>query len=375
MKIRHLLSCACFLLLTSCALPTGKPAPERLTLTPVSFSDLEGWQKDAPALAFAAFQRSCAALASKPSGIAGKSINWKEACATAKRTDISDSAARAYFEHTFRPYAVTGQDGADGLFTGYYVPELRGSLQREGIYQTPLYASPADKIDVDLGLFKTDLKGQHLTGKVANGKLVPYDDRAAITQGSLSNRAQVLAWVDDPISLFFLQVQGSGRIRLTDGTIMPVGYDGANGRAYVAIGHMLADKNEIARPVTMPAIREWLAMHPDRAAEIMNANPSYVFFRHTPSEAVMGAEGVALTAGRSLAVDPSFMPLGMPLWLNTTDGQGSPLQRLMIAQDTGGAIKGSVRGDFFWGAGDTAATQAGAMQSRGRYYVLLPEGG
>ena len=362
-------------MLAACALPTGKPAPERLTLTPVAFSDLDGWQKDAPASALAAFQHSCAVLANKPSQIAGKSVSWKEACAAAKKTDSSDTAARAYFERTFRPYAVTGQDGAEGLFTGYYVPELRGSLQREGAYQTPLYASPVDKVDVDLGAFKPDLKGQHLTGKVASGKLVPYDDRAAIAQGSLANRAQVLAWLDDPVSLFFLQVQGSGRVRLTDGTVMPVGYDGANGRAYVAIGHVLADKNELARPVTMPAIREWLATHPNHAAEIMNANPSYVFFRHTPSDAVMGAEGVALTAGRSLAVDPSFMPLGMPLWLNTTDGQGSPLQRLMIAQDTGGAIKGSVRGDFFWGAGDTAATQAGAMQSRGRYYVWLPEGG
>ena len=362
------------LLLTSCALPVGKPAPEQITLTPVSFSDLDGWQKDAPAAALTAFQRSCTALSGKTSEIAGKTVRWKEACAAAKKTEANNTAARAYFEHSFSPYAVTRSDGADGLFTGYYVPELRGALQREGAYQTPLYARPTDKVDVDLGTFKADLKGQHITGKVENSKLVPYDDRAAITQGSLTKRADVLAWVDDPVSLFFLQVQGSGRIRLTDGTIMPVGYDGANGRAYVAIGHVLKDTGELAPPVTMPSIRAWLAAHPDRAQDILNTNPSYVFFRRTPNEGVIGAQGVALTAERSLAVDPSFLPLGVPLWLDTTDGQNTPLQRLMIAQDTGGAIKGGVRGDVFWGAGDVAAAEAGAMQSKGRYYVLLPEG-
>jgi membrane-bound lytic murein transglycosylase A len=365
------------LALSACAIAPIKPAPEHLTLTPSSFSDLDGWQKDSQLPALTAFQRSCAVLTTKPDtaslGIAGKVAAWQWACVEAQRTPATDEAAKIYFETWFRPYAAAGNEGAYGLFTGYYTPELRGALQRGGAFQTPLYARPADKIDVDLGAFKADLKGQHITGKVHNNTLVPYDDRAAITQGALADRAQILVWIDDPIGAFFLEIQGSGRVRLTDGSLLPVGYDGANGRAYVAIGRVLADRGDLPRPVTMPAIRAWLAAHPARAQEIMNLNPSYVFFRRLPSDDAVGAEGVALTPTRSLAIDPDFLPLGVPVWLDTTDGQGAPLQRLMIAQDTGGAIKGPVRGDVFWGAGNEAEMQAGSMQSRGRIYILLPK--
>jgi len=373
-------SCKFFILallfvLASCVTPPL--APEHLTLTPVGFTDLPGWQHDQPAAALAAFQHSCATLTKQSGntsmGIAGKTVNWQWACAAAAKISANDNAARAYFEEWFRPYAASGNDGDYGLFTGYYVPELQGSLQRGGMFQTPLYARPADKIDVDLGAFKTELKGQHITGKVAGQKLVPYDDRAAIAKGSLADRAQPLVWLSDPVDAFFLEIQGSGRIHLTDDSIFSVGYDSANGRAYIAIGRVLADRNDIPRPVTMPAIKTWLATHPQQAQEIMNLNPSYIFFRRLPGEDIIGAEGVALTSERSLAVDTSFVPLGVPVWLDATDGQGVPLQRLMIAQDTGGAIKGAVRGDFFWGAGDRAAMQAGLMQSRGRYYLLLPK--
>ncbi|MDR3423529.1 MAG: murein transglycosylase A [Alphaproteobacteria bacterium] len=351
------------LALASCALPPEKV--ERLTLAPVSFADLSGWQNDSLAPALAAFRRSCAALTVKTKA--------REACATAEKTEMTDDAARAYFENWFQPYAVAGTDGVDGLFTGYYMPELNGSLTRGGAFQTPLYERPADMITVDLGAFKSDLKGQRIVGKIQQRKLVPYDDRAEITSGSLVRRAQVLAWTDDPIGAFFLQIQGSGLIRLTNGKLLPVGYDGANGRAYVAIGRALKDRGDLPSPVTMPAIRAWLAAHPDKAQEILNLNPSYVFFRRLPNENAVGAESVALTPLRSLAVDPQYLPLGTPVWLDTTDGQGAVLQRLMIAQDTGGAIKGPVRGDVYWGTGVSAAAQAGAMQSRGRYYVLLPK--
>jgi len=217
------------------------------------------------------------------------------------------------------------------------------------------------------------LSKQSIVGKVDGSKLVPVDDRATIAKGSLSGRAQVLVWLDDPIGAFFLEVQGSGRVRLTDGSILPVGYDGANGRAYVAIGKALADRGDLQRPVTMPAIRSWLSAHPAQTQQAMNINPSYVFFRRLPNDNVLGAQGVALTPTRSLAVDPAYVPLGVPVWLDSVDSRGATLRRLLIAQDTGGAIKGAVRGDFFWGAGDEAATQAGAMQSRGRYFLLLPK--
>ena len=362
--------------LTSCAVVPEQGA-ERVALTPVPFADLDGWSKDSPAAALTAFQHSCAALANKNGaasmGIAGQVTSWQAVCAAAKKIPATDEIARVYFEEFFRPYAVEGRDGDVGLFTGYYMPELRGSLRREGAFQTPLYAAPEDKIEVDLGAFKADLKGQHIVGKLRKNALVPYDDRAAIAQGSLTERAKPLAWIDDPIGAFFLEIQGSGRLRLTDGSLLPVGYDGANGRAYTAIGRVLADRGNIDRPVTMPAIRAWLAAHPAQAQEAMNLNPSYVFFRRLSSEDAIGAQGVALTPQRSLAVDRDFLPLGVPVWVDTTDGRGEVLQRLMVAQDTGGAIKGTVRGDFFWGVGDEAAAQAGAMQSRGRAFILLPK--
>jgi membrane-bound lytic murein transglycosylase A len=246
-------------------------------------------------------------------------------------------------------------------------------LKKTKHYHVPLYARPRDLINVDLGLFRPEWKGQHIAGKVAKTQLVPYDDRTEIEKNSLHGRTHVFLWVDDPIDAFFLAIQGSGRVRLPNGRFVRVGYDGANGRAYVAIGRVLAEMDEIEKPVTMQKIRAWLATHPGRAQEIMNKNPSYVFFRRITGDGPIGAEGVALTPRRSVAVDPAFVTLGVPLWLDASDGNGASVERLMIAQDTGGAIKGPVRGDFFWGAGQDAEAEAGAMQSKGRYYILLPK--
>jgi len=365
------------LALAACAIQPQKPAVEHLNLTRVSFADLAGWEKDASVDALMAFKKSCPILTHKPAdaslGIVGKNANWHGICLAAAQTAQTNDEARAFFEENFFPYVVANKDETEGLFTGYYVPELRGSLQRGSTFQTPLYARPTDMVAVDLGVFKNDLKGQHIVGKVADNNLIPYDDRATIVENSLANRAQPIVWIDDPVGAFFLEVQGSGHIRLTDGSVFSVGYDGTNGRAYVAIGRVLADRGELPRPVTMPSIRAWLAANPDRAQDVMNVNPSYVFFRRLSSDEVIGAEGVGLSPQRSVAVDPAFIPLGLPLWLDTIDGQGASFQHLMIAQDTGGAIKGPVRGDVFWGAGFDAERQAGAMQSRGRYYVLLPK--
>ncbi|MDR3450439.1 MAG: murein transglycosylase A [Alphaproteobacteria bacterium] len=361
---------------SSCALFEEKPR-DHLSLAEMSFADLDGWSGNAPLQALDAFRVSCGEIAHKnvngTLGVGGSVAVWQRACVAATLAPQTEDGARAYFEQYFTPYAASGNDGDEGLFTGYYTPQLQGSLTQIGAFQTPLYQRPSDLIAADLGAFKQDLKGQRIVGKVSGSNFVPYDERAEIARGSLATRAPVLAWVDDPASAFFLEVQGSGLVRLTDGSIMPVGYDAANGRAYVAIGRVLADKGAIDKPVTMPGIRAWLAAHPDQAQQIMNANPSYVFFRRLPDNQILGAEGVALTPGRSLAVDPAFVPLGAPLWLDTVDGQGASLRRLMVAQDTGGAIKGPVRGDVFWGAGEDAAMQAGAMQSRGRYYLLLPK--
>jgi membrane-bound lytic murein transglycosylase A len=359
--MKHFLIFGFLFLLAACA---ETPA---FQLSSASFNDLPGWNNDRQSEALSAFARSCAKLAGK----SGK-YNWRTPCAALVASmPADDAAARAFFERYFTPYSVNGGD--DGLFTGYYEAELHGAPEMTGQYRVPLYTRPDDLISVDLGLFKDELNGKHIVGKVSKTELIPYDDRAAIANSSLNGRARPIVWVDDPVDAFFLEVQGSGQVKLADGSVMRVGYDGANGRAYVAIGKALADMGELQKPVTMQAIRGWLAAHPDRAQEIMDLNPSYVFFRRIEGDGPIGAEGVALTSERSMAVDPSYISLGTPVWLDTSSPEGAPLRRLMIAQDTGGAIKGAVRGDFFWGAGETAEREAGAMQSRGRYFVLLPK--
>jgi membrane-bound lytic murein transglycosylase A len=311
-------------------------------------------------------RRSCPSLAKKP--------DWAKPCAAlAALPDGDDQAVRGFFETWFGPYAVSDNGKDEGLFTGYYEAELQGTAERRGRYQTPIYARPRDLIAVDLGDFKPEWQGKHLAGKLVGQNLKPYDDRAMIAEGSLAERAPALAWVDDPVDAFFLAVQGSGRVRLEDGRVLRIGYDGANGRDYVAIGRKLAESGELQKPVTMQGIRSWLAAHPDRADEVMNLNPSFVFFRVLQGDGPVGAEGVALTPRRSLAVDPAFVPLGAPVWLDTQDSDNAPLRRLMIAQDTGGAIKGVVRGDVFWGFGAEAEAKAGSMQSQGRTYLLLPK--
>jgi membrane-bound lytic murein transglycosylase A len=346
-------------LLSACAAPSER---DHLTLTQVDFADLPGWNADHQSEAIPALLRSCA-------------HRKTPACAALKQVPAgNDAAARAYFEHWFCAYAAAGEDGSEGLFTGYYEASLHGSLKQTKRFNTPLFAKPSDLVTADLGTFNNEWKGRRLTGKVEKQKFVPYDSRGAIGDGKLNKRARALLWVDDPVDAFFLAVQGSGRVRMTDGSVVHVGYDDANGRTYVPIGRILGLMKKIDPPVTMEKIRAYLAQHPGDADEIMNLNASYVFFKVIKGPGPIGAEGVALTPKRSLAVDPSFVRLGTPLWLDSEDADGAPLQRLMIAQDTGGAIKGAVRGDFFWGYGTDAAAKAGAMQSRGHYYLLQPVG-
>jgi len=361
--LNFFLLCPC-LFLISCAgwieEGTGKAQ-----YTEVSYEDLDGWRKDTPREALDAFKRSCARIA--------KRKDWKDVCVEAQKTPNTDDAARAYFERAFIPYALSGDDGGDGLFTGYYVPELRGSIRKKGQYKTPLYAVPDDLILVNLGDFSEELKGKKILGKVQKSKLVPYDKRAAIAKGSLVHRGKPIVWVDDPVDAFFLEIQGSGRVHLENGKYLLLGYANKNGHAYTSIGRAMADRGDLPRPVTMEAIRKKLAENPKEARETMDLNASYVFFRRMPGLEVVGAQNVELTPKRSLAGDRRFVPLGAPIWLDTKDGKGADFKHLMVAQDTGGAIKGAVRGDVFWGSGVEATEQAGSMQSRGRAYILLPK--
>jgi membrane-bound lytic murein transglycosylase A len=379
----------CLALLACAAEP---PAPEplpRFELRPISFEQLPGWRADDPREALGAFRRSCAKLAQRdpatamgPDPLFGQVGDWQRVCTdAAAAAGSSADQARAFVEDRFSPYLVVDGASAEGLFTGYYEPLLNGSRQFGGRYTVPLYRPPDDLLRVDLGRFNPELAGYAIYGRITGREFVPYHSRGDITSGALADRGLELLWVDDPIDKFFLQIQGSGQVRLDDGSLIRIGYAGQNGHPYRAIGRDLIEIGALGREdVTMPAIRDWLEAHPEYAVQIMARNRSYIFFEErpelAPDEGPLGAEGVPLTAGRSLAVDPRYIPFGVPVWLDTTapwpEGDG-PLRRLMIAQDAGGAIKGVVRGDVFWGAGERAEAIAGHMKSRGRYAVLLPK--
>ncbi len=285
-------------------------------------------------------------------------------------------AARWFFERWFVPHKIITDSQAPGLFTGYYEAELNGAWRKTKKFNVPIYARPKNLIAVDLGQFSPELKGKRIAGQIRGNRLIPYHTRKKIDGGVLQGKGLELLWVDSAIDAFFLHVQGSGRVRMRDGTIVRVGFAAKNGRPYVAIGRVLIKRGDIPKEkMSMQSIRTWLTTHSREAASIMAENPSYIFFRRLKNTNPIGAMGVGLTAGRSLAVDRAYIPLGAPLWLDTHDPLQArrPLRRLVIAQDTGSAIKGPVRGDVFWGFGRQAAQRAGHMKARGTYYLLLPK--
>jgi membrane-bound lytic murein transglycosylase A len=352
------------------AQPAQPPAPVPL-MTPTTFSALPGWDQDDLRQAMPAFLQSCRGLASK--------ADWKAVCAAGRALDASDAAAvRRFFESRFVPNLVRAADGLDtGLITGYYEAMLYGSRRRGGAYQTPLYRVPDDLLTVDLGSVYPQLKNMRLRGRLSGKTVVPYSSRAEIARAPFSGKE--LVWVNDPVEAFFLEVQGSGRVQLDTGETVRVAYADQNGHPYKAIGRWLVEQKELtAEQATAQGIRAWIAANPGRRQELFNVNPSYIFFREEklpdPSLGPKGALGVPLTPGRSVAIDPSFIPLGAPLFLATTEaGSDIPIQRLMMAQDTGGAIRGAVRADFFYGFGPDAMDRAGKMKQRGQVWVLLPK--
>jgi membrane-bound lytic murein transglycosylase A len=361
--------------------PPVAPPPAKLVLAPASFVDLPGWADDRHAEFLPAFARSCARLARVPdgreTGLGARAADWRRPCAQAAAIAAGDNAAaKRFLETAFRPFLASDEAGGpDGLFTGYYEPELRGSAMRGGNFTIPLRARPNDLVTVDLGEFRPELRGQRIAGSVENGALRPYPTRAGINQGAIDNRTNVLVWVDDPVDAFFLEIQGSGRVVMPDGRVTRLGFAAQNGQPYVAIGRTLIERGALTREtVSMQSIRAWLAANPAQARAVMETNPSYVFFRVVEGDGPLGSEGVALTPGRSLAVDRAHLAMGLPLWLDAADPL-EPTQRIrraMMAQDTGGAIRGAVRGDVFWGAGTDAAERAGKMRSPGRYWIFLP---
>lgn len=368
------------------------PKPEdELSLRPATFTMLDGWQSDDIRPAIRAFARSCKAMLRRdddkmvgPDGRMGTIGQWRNVCEMAVSLDVDalrKEDARAFFESDFKPYLSGNANNPEGLFTGYYEPELRGSLTREGPYQTPIYLKPDDMISVDLGDFSDELKGKKLVGRLTGSNLKPYFDRAAIEQGALSGRDLEMVWVDDAVDAFFLQIQGSGRVVLPDNSVLRIGYAATNGHPYFAIGRELIERGALTREtVSLQTIRKWLHDNPGEADGVMNTNASFVFFRplqtdpNDPTAGPLGSQGVALEPGRSLAVDRRFHAMGVPVWVETRDPMNADrsFNRMMIAQDTGGAIRGPVRGDIFFGPGEDAALFAGHMNRKGQKYVLLP---
>ena len=382
---RGLALLAAALLLAGCG-EAGKPPKPALALRPVTFAELPGWTADHQAEAVPALQRSCARFAKLPAersvgpaGLAGTIAEWQPLCAALASLPAGDEAARGFLETWFVPFVAASSAGGDGLFTGYYETELRGSREHDDAHPAPLYRLPDDLVTVELGDFRADYKGESIVGRVDGHRFKPYYSREAIAGGALAGRGYELLWVEDPIEAFFMEIQGSGRVELPDGSRVRVGFAGTNGQAYYPIARALLENGTFKKgEASMQKLDAWLRAHPADAQALMNRNRSYVFFREITGDGPIGAQGVALTAGRSLAIDPSYLALGMPLWLDTTWPRdtpqgGQPLQRLMVAQDTGGAIKGPVRGDVFWGTGAPALAIAGSMQQPGRYFLLLPK--
>jgi membrane-bound lytic murein transglycosylase A len=351
--------------------PSGKPPATVSALRASSWSEIPGWRDDDPQLAWSAFLASCGTLKNQAA--------WQSVCGAAAALPRARNDLYRFFETSFTPYQVINPDGSDsGLITGYYEPLLRGSRKRTAVYRYPLYAVPDDLLIIDLGELSPELKNMRLRGRVEGRRVVPYYSRAQIEQGTAQVAGKEIVWVDDPVELFFLQIQGSGRIKLDSGEIILIGYADQNGHPYRSIGRMLVDRGDLPlERASMQGIKAWAKKNPDKLQDLLNYNASYVFFRELPRDlpGPLGALGLPLTARRSIAVDPRFVPLGAPLFLATTwPNSTRPLNQLMLAQDTGGAIRGAVRGDFFWGFGDEAAALAGRMRQSGKMWVLLPNG-
>jgi membrane-bound lytic murein transglycosylase A len=367
--------------------PPSMPAPPvapslPAAYAPVAWSALPGWNDDRVEEAWTAFRAGCAAL------VASTTTRelWQAPCSAASSVAATDPrAVREFFEGHFSPFRVIAADGSDtGTITGYYEPLLAGSRIRSQRYDVPLYAPPDDLLVIDLAELYPELRDKRLRGRVDGRRVIPYWPRAEIENGHAPVAGKELVYVDDPVEAFFLQIQGSGRVRLAEGGILRVGYADQNGHPYRSIGRLLVERGELPlERASMQGIRDWGRRNPQKLGPLLDENPSYVFFREVPAPAPgsldaaidgpIGTLGVPLLRERAIAVDPRAVPLGAPVFLATTYPLSTrPLERLVLAQDTGGAIRGAVRADYFWGFGDDAGREAGRTKQEGRMWILWP---
>ncbi len=378
---------ATFLLLTACTTgtisPTLPPSQPTETVTPPSdkpltksthkhaqWSALTGWADDDLLPAWQAFLKSCTVLS--------KQSVWKENCKMAALLQKpNNKTLRNFFESYFTPYQIINTDNSEeGLVTGYYEPLLKGSRKPSKRYRYPIYAAPSELLTIDLGAAYPELKDLRLRGRLDGRKVVPYYSRAEIMSNPKILNGYEILWVEDEVELFFLHIQGSGRIVFDNGEIMKIGFADQNGHPYNSIGKFLVQRGELPlEKASMQGIKQWGQQNPSKLPELLQQNARYVFFRELPSDlsGPIGALGVPLTAGRSIAIDPLSIPQGAPVFLTTTwPNTNKPLNRLMVAQDVGSAIKGGIRADFFWGFGHEAGNQAGKMKQSGKMWVLMP---
>ncbi len=364
----------------------NKPS-EQPIITPVSYQDLPDWGNRTIKQSFKVFRKSCKVLVKKDpkqsldTNILNLTVkDIQPACRKALSIHkINAKQAANYFKTWFQPIEVRKPDhNPEGLFTGYYSPLLHGSLKKTDKYNVPLYALPKSLVRVHLSKFDTELGKKTLVGRIKSNEVIPYYDREAINKGALK-KASVLAWLDNRVDRLFLEIQGSGIIQLENGKRLSVGYAGQNGQPYTALAGVLIQEGLMTRDnASMQAIRSYFIKHPEKVDEYLHQNKSFVFFEDLKQKAALGAQGIPITPGYSMAVDRRYVPLGLPIWLSTTypdkeSDNHQPFNRLMIAQDTGGAIKGPIRGDVYWGAGENATFTAGHMKNPGRWWLLVPK--
>lgn len=366
------------------------PSHDQLSLTRVKFSDLPGWSDDRHGEAVAAFLRSCEKLSALNDddpvgydGHGGHARSWRHACAAAIKLKPGDhAAAKAMFEAEFVPFAAAGKRGFEGKLTGYNVAEIHASRKRDGKFRFPMLSRPKDLVMIDLSKFENDSHGRRIWGRLdPSGDLVPYYTRQEIRKGAVDRRGLEIMYVDDPVDLLFAQIEGSAKAKMDVGPDVWLEFAGKNGRAYRGVGGVLKRMGALAAlgSRTMQGIRAWFNANPTRFNEVVDHVQSYVFFAESPRPGAVGSQEVILTAERSMAIDRAFIAQSTPIWVETRapiPGQNNtgPWTHLLIAQDTGSAIVGAVRGDIYWGDDAIAAERGGKMGGPGRYWLLLPKG-
>lgn len=365
------------------ALSEFKDTPARALkgkYTPAQWANLPGWQAEQGTNLWLALYNNCRGLMRPVSGSTSLPARatpqaWQPVCQQIAQMgpNVAAPEAKQFIEQNLQPWQIQGQ----GMVTGYYEPVVHGSRKRHEKYQWPMYAVPDDLLEIDLGAVYPELAGKRVRGKLEGNRVVPYDARGQLAQSK--NPPPVIAWLDDPIEAFFLQVQGSGRVQLEDGSMIRLAYANHNGLPYTSIGTWLINKGELsAGQASMQGIKQWAQAHPDRVQELLNVNKAMVFFKEEPiKDEITGPKGaysIPLIGQRSAAVDPEYTPLGTPIYLDTTyPASQQPLQRIVMAQDTGAAIKGPARVDFYWGSGDEAGDAAGRMKQSSTVWMLWPK--